>query len=357
MLRTRSLISLAPIFMLACTSKPAEPPAGKLGDTPKADDPEVAKPEVGEAAIPEAVEPKPADPKPQPAGAPTGPFAYTAVTTLTSVANDSGSWWAISTPVGVPDDKRDAILAGDWNGIDKRLDPETPGLDNPFDLAASVTLITTTGQFQRKITGLGIESRMDSDELIAVLGPISGDVEANGEGIAVLGTPAPSADAKLRIAKREAPSAELLAELTTEFDASATTLIAGFESIDGEQGDRPTAAQLRPAAECVSVFRPKLPVGYDAIATVGCGGGAVYEGKLAAVFLVGPGKRQPLTAGSGWSVGYGTTDLGPLVDLDGDGIEEITLEHSGYEYYELAYVGWNGSGYAPLPEIGASPRP
>lgn len=76
--------------------------------------------------------------------------------------------------------------------------------------------------------------------------------------------------------------------------------------------------------------------------------GEVVDPMLAGTFMVGQGKREPL-AGRRWAVAYGSRALRNAVDLDGDGVDELVVHESGYEYHDVAVMGWNGSEYAPLP--------
>jgi len=41
--------------------------------------------------------------------------------------------------------------------------------------------------------------------------------------------------------------------------------------------------------------------------------------------------------------------LRPAVDLDGDGVDELIIETSGYEFYEVSAIAWDGSRYALRP--------
>ena len=95
--------------------------------------------------------------------------------------------------------------------------------------------------------------------------------------------------------------------------------------------------------ECVTRQSLRGPSGDDAILEVACGA-------LEAKFLVGPRGRAPLQADvDAWTLDEAEHTLEALVDLDGDGVDELALRATAIERDAPYYLGWRDGGYAPLP--------
>ncbi len=346
-------IALA-LSITACQSQSDAGPTAKSAPEAKATPEAKAKPEAKSEpeakakpetkSTPEAKAAPEAKATPEAKAAPdTEPSPRSGAFDLKSVhileLRDSGDpdEWMVSTPV--------TLTEAQERFLDTHtIDPYAEGLTHPFPKDAPLTLVTAEGIFSRKATGYEVYREMDDDLLVALLGEAKG-----GKGLAIIGKAQPVATARMRELKHEPPSAELLADLKAEAKGLSAKLIAEFEPIDDPDGDKPDPATLALTPECVHVYRPTLPNGFDRVVTIGCGGEAVYEPKLSAVFLVGRQDRRPFSERSKWSLDYSTYELADAVDLDGDGVDEVIMETSGYELWEVSAFAWDGSRYAIVP--------
>ena len=320
-------------FVAACTS-----PSADTTNPPPTDSPTQA---------PVEVEPTPPNPD---AGTPLvgGVFVFERVLALDTYEHPEGVQWSASMAVGVPE-ALEHLLDG-YDGVERTFDPQAEGFEVPVTQGTKLHLVTGTGIFEREITGFGLYRMMDDDLLTMLLGPLDPDA-GQGPGLAILSRVPPHAAARLVPAKAEPPDEATFAVLEADYAGAKAQLVANFEPMD-EPGDRAAVKAIELSAECVELYRPQMPAGYSGIVAVECGGEAVYEPRLSALLMVGDdGKLTSVGQYDGWSFGYGASELFQLVDLDGDGLDELIVHDAGYEYFAERYLAWKDGVYQRFGDV------
>ncbi|MCA9718152.1 MAG: hypothetical protein H6713_08810 [Myxococcales bacterium] len=316
---------------------PAKEPTA-AADTPATDTPADTPATDTPAADASAPTPAAARPLLPPLPAAGSPFEFQLVLPLATIQVGDASYWAVQALIEVPESRQEG-LAHEPDGVTQRVAPEELGVaDLPFTLGDVVTIVGAEGQARRTIQSFGIGAHMDGHELVGVLGP----ADEMGEGaIAVVGPLGPSASARVRTLERAPADAAVITQLDAELERSWPALAAGWSS--EEDAPAPTRDEVALDPECVTRQSLRGPSGDDAILEVACGA-------LEAKFLVGPRGRAPLQADvDAWTLDEAEHTLEALVDLDGDGVDELALRATAIERDAPYYLGWRDGGYAPLP--------
>ena len=346
-----SLASLfAALALVACKSDTHEGPSAKA-ETASSGAPKTPAepPEPGSKA-----DPTPRDPtKPEPSdapGLPGGVFAFERVDTLEQREFEGGRYWVLERSVAIGE--QDERLLDAYDGVNESLDASHAHIFAPLSLGQELLLVTHAGQRKAPISGFGLGRTMDDDVLSVILG--QADTEGSLGGLVIGGTVMPAASAKLRASAGKPPTPGLLAALQYDYELAKAKVLENFEPLSGNE-ERPRAEGLALSADCVLRHSDlSMPEPYIGVVSVQCGGEEVYEARISGLFLLdAAGTPKQISKYDGWQLGYGGSTLDALVDLDGDGYDELLISDAGYEYYAQRQLAWDGKDYVPFP----APKP
>lgn len=280
------------------------------------------------------------------------------------LADLSEERWQTEHGVSLPQTLREQLGDG-FDGVERKFPAAAHGITSPFAEGDAVALVTGGGTIESRVTGLGAGIGGGNDWLIAVLERTAPEGPAGG-ALAVFG-PHPHRDARLvappsvphgplvlpaiEAARGELPAltAELATELASEY---------GLDEEDGEDDEEArdeiaaTIARIGVGPECATTFAPRLPPGFDQLLLVDCSdyGEGIPEG-AAVIPVPDPAVSALVVLGEhpqvleGWSLHRWGTTLRAVVDLDGDGIDELWVDTNGHEWNASTLWHWDGKGY------------
>lgn len=318
--RSALLLSLLPLA-LACPSKPTD---GTTSPSPT---------------------PAPASPAPPSASSAN----HVDVSRIFVAQLEDGRWRVEHAMPSMPEPVR-AQLQGEVDGITHELDPASLGKDAPFTKGEAVVLVTPTGTVEAHVTGLGGWLGGGNDWLVAVLdAPAPTPAPEPSQALAVFGPP-PHPSARIQVI----PTVPLGPRVGPVLEAAAAELPKLKAEFDGEFEPEELVellADVRVGPECAKTFAPALAPGFAQFLVVHCGpreeapeGAAVIavpDPSLSGVVVLGD-RPQVLHP---WSLHAWSLELRAVVDLDGDGIDELWTAASGHEWWSTSLWRWDGERY------------
>jgi len=271
--------------------------------------------------------------------------------------------WRLEHGLSLPQPVREQ-LGDDYDGITRKFHAEAHGVTGPFDEGDAVALVSDRGMLDSRVTGLGAALGGGNDWLIAILEPTASEgPRPSGGALAVLG-PHPHRDARLVTpppvphGPRVGPTIEAahgeLSTLTTEL-ANDLASELGLDEEDDPEARKEIAAiiaRIGVNPGCTTTFAPKLPSGFDQLLLVDCSdyGEGISEG-AAVIPVPDPAVSGLVVLGEhpqvleDWSLQRWSTRLRAVVDLDGDGIDELWVDTEGHEWNASTLWHWDGRQY------------
>lgn len=222
------------------------------------------------------------------------------------------------------------------NGHDKLLDPKDERLPAEYKVGDKWIVVDGNGPHVGTVKGFGIEGGASEGHFYVLLIDFPGGKFPGG--LSFPGETPPNPKAKLVEGPKKLPMG---AKTKPIVKAIGTALETGLDAAGKK------ALKEHPLTDkAVSLYAPKMPGNATHIAAVSIDvpdpdGDEDMGGYIAGLFLVrDDGTIEVL---SGPSHGIDTVAVTHLVDLDGDGFEEIAYTESYYEGEYSYLVHWNGT--------------
>ena len=198
-----------------------------------------------------------------------------------------------------------------------------------FAVGAKLTAVTTVGRVELEVVSRSIDSGAGEDHLYV---RVKGTPKVAGPGLVVVGGKV-GTGAKLRkveaVAASKALSKAAQGKLVKELRAKTT-----------EKRSKKAVAKAR-LIKHTTVVKGKLSGGVVGVAALTVPQGKAFDGYLSAFVLVGEDGRVVAVVKAP-ELGLERLQVEYLVDIDGDGIDEVVFDESYYEGSYLRVLFWDG---------------
>jgi hypothetical protein len=246
--------------------------------------------------------------------------------------------WRVEHGVHLPQAQRERLFDG-LDGIERKLDPAAFGITVPFAEGDALVLVTEQGTLDSRIVGLGAWVGSSTEWITGVLEVDPGRVPASDRILAVLG-PRPHPDARLR-RPTAVPLGPRVGLALHAARAELPALEAGLREWMAPE-ERSRSGPLHVDTACGTAFMAALPPGFEQVLLVHCNADEGGDDPRVTGLVVLGEHPQVLYP---WSANAWHLSLHALVDLDGDGIDELWIDTGGHEWSASTLWRWDGQRY------------
>lgn len=277
-------------------------------------------------------------PTPSPAPSSTGAVDFSRIF-LAELAD--GRWTVSHAAQALPEPVREQLQEEELDGITRKLDPAQLGDSTPFTVGDELVLVTNRGRLDARVSGLGGFLGGGNDWLVGVLEvPSTGAAAPSGSALAVLG-PRPHAGARIQPSVA-VPLGPRVGSALEAVKPELPKLAAQFSEWQGS-GEQLDASKLQLGPECAKAFAPALPPGLEQLLVVSCNNEQQTGWPVTVSAIVALGETPQVVYA--WNLDAWSLELQAVVDLDGDGIDELWVSASGHEWWSSSLHRWDGERY------------